>query len=55
MKYYKILDTRATRKFVSNLIGDIYPVLRFKDNYIILDTQSGAIIFKNLEVEEVQI
>ncbi len=54
MKKYTILNTESTREFCEDLIGNAFECIGNKDNYIILNTMDGELLFTEDEVREIK-
>ena len=53
MEYYKILDTKDVLEFASGLEGEIFRCVGYHEEYIILETYDGRLLFAPNEVEKV--
>ena len=54
MKKYSILNTESTQEFCKDLIGNAFECIGKEDNYIILDTIDGELMFTEDEVVEIK-
>ena len=54
MKKYTILNTESTREFCKDLIGNAFECIGEKDDYIILNTIDGELLFTEEEVKEIK-
>ena len=50
---YTILNTESTREFCKDLIGNAFECIGKKDDFIILNTIDGELLFTEEEVKEI--
>ena len=54
MKKYTILSTESTKEFCKDLIGNAFECIEKKDDFIILNTIDGELLFAEDEVKEIK-